>query len=274
MGTIIKYLLLLTLSLLIFTGCLNGPDVEEYDDSNDIAFLEEYAQRENVEMTDSGLMYRVIEEGQTDEARPGPDNFVFVKYEGVSVDQNINFSTGGELDVLLPSTLDNFSGLAEVVQLMPPDAIYEVVLPSNLALSNGRVFLFEFELESFLTDPHEFLDQNQENEDITVTETGLQYRVLEEGDGATPTSTDRVRVNYTATYVNGFIFDQSGDNPAMFELTGVISGFSEGLQLMKTGAKYELFLPPTIGYGNNPPPGSSILPGVVLVFEVELVEIL
>ncbi len=269
-----KYLLLLPLSLLVFTGCINSPETEQYDDSADIAFLEEYAQRDNVEMTNSGLMYRVIEEGQTDAATPGPGNFVFVKYDGASVDENTRFNTGDDLDVLLPSELESFSGLAEAVQLMHPGAIYEIVLPSNLALSNGRVFLFEFELDSFLTDPEEFLDQNRKNEDITVTESGLQYRVLEEGDGETPAATDQVRVNYKGTYANGFVFDQSRDNPAQFELSGVITGFSEGLQLMQPGAKYELFLPPSLGYGNNPPQGSSILPGVVLVFEVELVEIL
>ncbi|TVR29489.1 MAG: FKBP-type peptidyl-prolyl cis-trans isomerase [Balneolaceae bacterium] len=269
-----KYLLLLPLSLLVFTGCINSPDTQQYDDSADIAFLEEYAQRDNVEMTASGLMYRVIEEGQTDEARPEPDNYVFVKYDGSSVDGNTNFNTGDDLDILLPSELVNFTGLAEAVQLMNPGAIYEVVLPSDLAIGDGRVFKFEFELESFLTDPDNFLDQNRENEDITVTESGLQYRVLEEGDGESPVATDQVRVNYKGTYANGFVFDQSRDNPAQFELEEVISGFSEGLQLMKPGAKYELYLPPSIGYGNNPPPQSSILPGVVLVFEVELVEIL
>jgi FKBP-type peptidyl-prolyl cis-trans isomerase len=266
-----KFLLLIP--IIILTGCLNSPEIETYDDTADLAFLEEYAQRDDVVMTDSGLMYRIIEEINPDSTRPAADNFVFVKYSGSSVDESVNFNTQGEIDIIVPSTLEIFTGLAEGVQLMTPGSIFEMVLPSELASNDGRVYVFEFELDSFLSEPSVFLQENSELEDITVTESGLQYRVIEEGEGESPEANATVRVNYTGTYANGFVFDQSGDSPAQFTLAGVISGFSEGLQLMNVGSTYELFLPPSIGYGDNPPQGSSILPGVVLVFEVELVEI-
>lgn len=264
---------LLLLPFIIFTGCLNSPDVETYDDTADLAFLEEYAQKDDVVMTSSGLMYRIIEELNPDSTRPGADNYVFVKYSGSSVDKSTTFDTQGETDILVPSTLETFTGLGEGVQIMTPGSIFEMVLPSNIALNDGRVYVFEFELDSFLSEPSQFLLENSEQEDINETESGLQYRIIEEGEGERPQANSTVRVNYKGTFTNGFVFDQSRDNPAQFTLSGVISGFSEGLQLMNTGSTFELFLPPSIGYGDNPPPGSSILSGVVLVFEVELVEI-
>jgi FKBP-type peptidyl-prolyl cis-trans isomerase len=262
-----KYLLLLP--LLIFTACLNSPDIEPYDDTQDIAYLEQYAQQEGVIMTESGLMYRIIEEGEGN--KPEDDSYVFVNYEGESVDGNDRVSSGDNVDILFPKEFQTFRGFAEGVLLMNEGAIYEMVLPSDLALGNGRVYTFEVELESFLIDPDEFLDQNRENEDITVTESGLQYRVLEEGEGDSPGPTTTVRVNYSGSYTNGYVFDQSGENPANFNLSDTIPGFSEGIQLMNVGSKYELFIPSNIGYGNTNP---NIIPGAVLVFEVELVEII
>lgn len=260
-----KYLLPL---LIITTGCLNSPN-EEYNDSEDLDFLEQYSLREDVQTTDSGLLYRIIEDAEGDS--PDADTFSFVRYEGTSIDSTINFTTNDELDILLPEEMTNFRGLAEGVQLMSEGSVFEFVLPTNLAIRDGRVFIFEVELESYLIDPDQFLEQNVQNADITETESGLQYRVIEQAEGVTPAVDDSVRVNYTGTYTNGYVFDQSGDEPAKFLLEDVIPGFREGLGLMTVGSTFELFLPESIGYGTTPPQG--ILPGAVLVFEVELVEI-
>jgi FKBP-type peptidyl-prolyl cis-trans isomerase len=254
--------------LILTTGCLNS-SVEEYNDTADLAFLDEYSQRDDVQETSSGLLYRVIEAGEG--TSPEQDQFSFVRYEGNSVDNTIDFTTNDELDILLPQSMTTFRGLAEGVLLMNPGAIYEFVIPTNLATGDGRVFIFELELDSFLQDPEQFLEDNALNEDITETNSGLQYRVITEGEGETPEANNTVSVNYAGTYTNGYVFDESEDGPVEFGLTGVIPGFSEGIQLMTPGSTYELFLPADIGYGANPPQG--ILPGAVLIFEVELVEI-
>lgn len=119
----------------------------------------------------------------------------------------------------------------------------------------------------------EFLEQNAENDDVTETESGLQYRVIEEGSGERPTENDEVEVRYTGKLITGEEFDSSGEETVTFPLNRVIPGWTEGVQLMKEGSVYELFIPAELAYGSNPPPGSIISPGAVLVFEVELVEI-
>lgn len=259
---------LLPFMLIFTTGCLNS-SVDEYDDTADLEFLDEYSQRDDVQETSSGLLYRVIESGEG--ASPEEDLFSFVRYEGSSVDSTIDFSTNDELDILLPQSMTTFRGLAEGVELMNAGAIFEFVIPTNLATGDGRVYIFELELDSFLMDPDQFLEENAEDENITETDSGLQYRVITEGEGETPESNNTVSINYTGTYTNDYVFDDSDGEPAEFGLADVIPGFSEGIQLMTPGSTYELFVPADIGYGANPPQG--ILPGAVLVFEVELLEI-
>ena len=266
--------ILILLSVAIFTaGCLGSPNAAEpYDDTEDIAFLEEFAAKEGVEITDSGLLYRIIEEG--DGNFPGEDNWSFVSYTGYSVDRLDEFDTGSNLDILLPkpSEFDFFPGLAEGVLLMSPGANIEIVLPTELAVRDGRVYFFNITMDSFLELPELFLEANAENEDVITTESGLQYRVIEEGEGESPSETSIANVNYKGTYTNGYVFDEGED--ADFELDRTIQGFTEGLQLMNVGSTYELFMPAEIGYGNNPPPNSNIIPGAVLIFEVELLDVI
>ena len=121
----------------------------------------------------------------------------------------------------------------------------------------------------------QFLEENALQDDVMVTESGLQYRVIEEGTGARPEATDQVEVHYKGTLINGEEFDSSYSRgePITFPLNRVISGWTEGLQLMTVGSTYEFFIPSELGYGNNPPPGSIIQPGSVLIFEVELLDI-
>lgn len=120
-----------------------------------------------------------------------------------------------------------------------------------------------------------FLEENAENDDVMVTESGLQYRVIEEGSGVSPTAEDEVEVHYRGTLISGEEFDSSysRNETATFPLNRVIPGWTEGLQLMSEGATYEFFVPSELGYGNNPPPGSIIEPGSVLIFEVELIDV-
>jgi FKBP-type peptidyl-prolyl cis-trans isomerase len=120
-----------------------------------------------------------------------------------------------------------------------------------------------------------FLEENAQQDDIIVTESGLQYRVIEEGTGERPTAEDEVEVHYTGTLVTGEEFDSSHsrNQTATFPLNRVIPGWTEGVQLMTEGSTYQFFIPSDLGYGDNPPPGSIIPPGGVLVFEIELIDI-
>ena len=121
----------------------------------------------------------------------------------------------------------------------------------------------------------EFLEKNKKNKtEIKETPTGLQYKVLKEGTGASPKSTDKVRVHYVGKLLDGSTFDSSIERgePSEFGLNQVIRGWTEGLQLMKTGGKYEFFIHPKIAYGSRPRP--KIPANSLLIFEVELIEIL
>lgn len=119
-----------------------------------------------------------------------------------------------------------------------------------------------------------FLENNAQKDGVVVTESGLQYRVLQEGSGRKPSSGDRVTVHYRGSLIDGTQFDSSYDRgePATFGVTQVIAGWTEGLQLMSVGSKYELTIPADLAYGPQGRPG-AIPPNAVLVFEVELLGI-
>lgn len=119
-----------------------------------------------------------------------------------------------------------------------------------------------------------FLAENAKRDGITTTATGLQYEVLAEGSGDSPKETDQVTVHYHGTLIDGTVFDSSVERgqPAKFPVNGVIPGWVEALQLMKTGAKYKLFIPSNLAYGERGA-GGSIGPNATLIFEVELISI-
>lgn len=128
-----------------------------------------------------------------------------------------------------------------------------------------------------LEDGKAFLEENKAKDGVKVTKSGLQYLVLKEGSGPTPTRASTVSTHYRGKLIDGTVFDNSyegddpteADKPASFGVTQVIKGWTEALQLMKVGAKYRLFLPSELAYGENGPPG--IGPNSVLVFDIELV---
>ena len=118
-----------------------------------------------------------------------------------------------------------------------------------------------------------FLDANKKKDGVKVTASGLQYKVITKGEGAKPEATDKVKVHYRGTLIDGKEFDSSykRNQPAEFGLNQVIKGWTEGLQLMNVGSKYEFYIPSGLAYGPNGPP--SIGPDQTLIFTVELLDI-
>ena len=119
-----------------------------------------------------------------------------------------------------------------------------------------------------------FLAENKKKEGVVELASGLQYKIIKEGKGKKPTATDKVKVHYVGTTIDGEEFDSSikRGSPAEFKLNEVIAGWTEGLELMPVGSKYMLYVPSNLAYGDR---GSSglIKPGSTLIFEVELLDI-
>ena len=120
-----------------------------------------------------------------------------------------------------------------------------------------------------------YLEENAKKEGVQVTESGLQYIVLQEGNGKSPKATDRVKCHYEGMLTDGTLFDSSVQRgePAVFPLNGVIAGWTEGLQLMKEGGMTRFFIPYHLGYGEAGAAG-AIPPYAALIFDVELIEVL
>ena len=118
-----------------------------------------------------------------------------------------------------------------------------------------------------------FLAANAKREGVQTLPSGLQYRIVEEGSGRTPSATDTVTVHYRGTLIDGTEFESSYDRgePATFGIEGVIPGWSEALQLMKEGARWQLFVPPYLGYGERD--SDRVGPNSTLIFEVEMISV-
>lgn len=275
--------LFLSIALLI-TSCsdFGGSSSINYDNTADLEFLEENAARDGVTVTESGLQYRIIED--TDGVSPTEESIVAFHFITKLVDgaEFGNSYEGDEFPAII-SVRNLIAGLTEGLQLMNTGAIYEFVLPAELAFGNnppdgihpGATLIYEIELLHDNSIDVFFLEENAVKEDVVELESGLQYRIIEEGTGHSPESHSTVEVEYTGKFIFGTVFDTSTNTagPASFDVDEVIPGFSEGLQLMNRGARYEFFIPASLAYGNNPPPNSMIYPGATLIFEVELLEI-
>ena len=130
------------------------------------------------------------------------------------------------------------------------------------------------ESQKAISEGKAFLEENGKKEGVVTTKSGLQYEVLTEGTGKQPKATDTVRCHYEGSLINGSVFDSSykRGEPAEFGLSQVIPGWTEGVQLMKEGAKYRFYIPYLLGYGENGA-GSSIPPYSTLIFDVELIKV-
>ncbi len=145
---------------------------------------------------------------------------------------------------------------------------------ANAILQSHQQKLMNKTLEANSEAGKSFLAENAKREVVITTASGLQYEVLSEGDGDSPKATDEVTVHYHGTLIDGSVFDSSIERgqPATFPVNGVIPGWVEALQLMSPGAKYKLFIPSDLAYGERGA-GQMIGPNTTLIFEVELISI-
>ncbi len=263
-------------------------------------YLETNKANDGVQVTESGLQYVVLEKG--DGASPTQDGFVTIHYRGKFIDGTEFDSSHSRGEPATFPVGRVIPGFTEALLLMQEGDTFEVTIPSDLAygedgagggvIPGNSTLIFELELLETLTAEEletlqqrridaakaegvEFLERNKSNEGVQVTESGLQYRIIEEGSGKSPTETSQVTVNYSGKLTNGDEFDSSyrRGEPASFPLNGVIRGWTEGLQLMKEGAKYEFFIPYELGYGERGTGSGSIPPYATLIFVVELISV-
>lgn len=134
--------------------------------------------------------------------------------------------------------------------------------------------LQEKAFEQNIKEGKNFLVENAKRAEVKTTASGLQYEIIKEGKGQTPAASDRVKVHYHGTLINGNVFDSSVNRgePATFGVTQVIQGWVEALQLMPVGSKWKLYIPSELAYGAQGA-GQSIAPHTTLIFEVELLDI-
>ncbi|MBL4837723.1 MAG: FKBP-type peptidyl-prolyl cis-trans isomerase [Kordiimonadaceae bacterium] len=269
-------------------------------------YLDENAKKDGVIVTESGLQYKIVESGEGEIATAS--DMVTVHYAGRLID-------GSEFDSSYkrgePATFPAgrlIKGWTEALTMMKVGDKWELTIPSEIAygaegasgvIPGHAALVFDVELldikseadvmaeeeaaqaaaqevtDNAIAKEKVYLDSNAKQEDIVVTDSGLQYRVIKSGDGdAHPTSASKVTVHYAGKLIDGSEFDSSYKRgaPASFPLNGVISGWTEGVQLMKTGDKFEFFIPFEMGYGARGS-GGGVPPYATLIFTVELISI-
>ncbi|NKB23943.1 MAG: hypothetical protein GKR87_06110 [Kiritimatiellae bacterium] len=191
----------------------------------------------------------------------GTDFGATLKRQGVDIDLNI-FTQGVK------------DGADGKELLLTPEEMKETMLKFQSELQKKQASITSERAEKNKKEGEAFLPKNKEKEGVITLSSGLQYSVLKEGDGEKPSETDTVTVHYTGTLIDGTVFDSSHKRgePTTFHVNGVISGWQEGLQLMKVGATWKFFIPSELAYGTR---GASALigPNATLIFEVELISI-
>jgi len=185
---------------------------------------------------------------------------------GLSIGNNFRSSGINNLHI------DDFiRGLDDILKDKTPEMDYD---EAKQVINDYFVKLQGEKLELNKTAGEEFLQINKQKAGIVVLPSGLQYEVLKKGTGARPKASDKVKCHYHGTLINGTVFDSSVQRgePAVFGVSQVIQGWVEALQLMETGAKWRLFIPSGLAYGERGA-GDSIEPNSTLIFEVELLDI-
>lgn len=176
-----------------------------------------------------------------------------------------------EIDIFMQGLED---GLKNSKSLLTPEEEEAVKSEFTKQINQDRARKQAALSDTNLKAEKEFLIDNKSKAGVKTTASGLQYKVLRQGTGAKPQATDKVKVNYRGTLIDGTEFDSSykRNKPAIFPVNGVIAGWTEALQLMSPGSKYRLFVPSKLAYGARGA-GKMIGPNAMLIFDVELLEI-
>lgn len=185
------------------------------------------------------------------------------------------FSDMGAMDILKLSVVTNgFKDGLSLKNVFKDDSSSVNILFAELRTKMDSKY--KASIESTEKEGLNFLKQNKSKKGVKTTLSGLQYKVIRKGKGMNPSASSRVRVNYKGSLLSGEIFDSSYERgtPTEFGLNQVIPGWTEGIQLMKPGSKFVFYIPQELAYGSNPDPRSGIKPYSLLIFEVELLEIL
>jgi FKBP-type peptidyl-prolyl cis-trans isomerase FklB len=187
--------------------------------------------------------------------------FNFVRQNEALKKQNVQIN----VDTMVAGVKDAIAGKPQ----LNPDQVRQVLSGFEKDMAQK----VEARAQKNKAEGEKFLADNKKKDGVKTTASGLQYKVIKEGNGAQPKQTDTVTVNYRGTLIDGTEFDSSykRGQPATFPLSGVIKGWTEGLQLMKVGSKYQLYVPPNLAYGERQM-GPDIGPDSTLVFEVELLD--
>ena len=187
-----------------------------------------------------------------------------------SIGMNIGFNLSRQKVDINPDLLT--AGIKDAIAGKPqltPDQVKDVMAQFEKDMEQKQ----KQASEKNKADGTKFLEENKKKQGVKTTASGLQYKVVKDGTGAQPKPTDTVTVNYRGTLIDGTEFDSSykRGQPATFPVNGVIKGWTEALQLMKVGSKYQVFIPSTLAYGERSV-SPEIGPNAALVFDVELLD--
>ncbi len=197
---------------------------------------------------------------------------------------SVSYALGVNVSTMFSQQMEQLPGVKDINKELFIKAFTEVfnggetlikAEDTNMLLESYFVKIEEAKFRENKEAGEKFLANNAKCGDVVTLPSGLQYQIITKGTGAIPTATDKVKVNYVGTLVDGTEFDSSYKRgvPAEFGVTQVIKGWTEALQLMPVGSKWRLFIPYDLAYGDRQMPGSPIQPYSCLIFDVELLDI-
>ncbi len=287
----------------LLVACGSGDNTDETPDDTaqqGTVYMSDYLpwppEGKDIKSTESGLQYVVLQEGEDGGAKPGPRDRVEIDFDGRTSGERVFHSTFEEGTPANAGVTQFPQGWSEAIQLMPVGGDYVFFVPNNLAFKNeavgvikpGEDLIIRIKLNSVKPAPEPlpvsveaweaFTPWDSTRPEVIKTGSGLEYIVIESGpeDGKSPSLTDAAVVHYEGRLnETGDVFDSSFSRgePAQFEPRGVISGWTEALQLMRPGDRWLLHIPGDLAYGpmGSPP---KIPPNAALNFEVELLDVL
>ena len=223
-----------------------------------------------------GMLYVASASGDTEAAtKPsaGPVDMADVSYcIGISFGKSMR---GQQIDIDLPAFTNGIKAGVEGTDGKYTEAeMRDVMMKFQTSLMEKQIQTEKQATEAAIQKEQKFLKENKQKNGVSATKSGLQYRVLKSGNGSQPTSNDSVTVHYRGTLTDGTVFDSSYERgePVTFQVARVISGWSEALQLMHEGDKWQIYIPSDLAYGPRGA-GGRIGPNETLVFEVELIKV-